>query len=899
MMTTDQIREKFLNYFANLPGCEHQKVASSSLVPIDDPSLLFTNAGMNQFKDVFLGTEIRPYCRAVTCQRCVRAGGKHNDLENVGYTKRHHTFFEMLGNFSFGDYFKREAIKYAWEFLTKELEIPAERLWVTVHEKDKEAEQIWLKEMQVSSARFSHCGDKDNFWAMGDTGPCGYCSEIFYDYGADIPGDPPGGKDEGERYIEIWNLVFMQFERDASGKLTSLPNPSIDTGMGLERIAAVMQTAGESNIALRGNNYQIDIFKKFSDTFRQTISGKFSTAKDRIDSLGDKVKMASQVIGDHIRATVALVADGVVPDNERRGYVLRSIMRRAIYHLYELGVYQANGFKPFFCDWVEDNTFMGFMQQSLPEINLSQEIFKIQKIVRIEEQQFLTTLERGAKILDEEIMNLNGKVIPGEIAFMLHDTYGFPVSLTADIARQKGLTVDQAGFDKAMDKQRSMSRAASKFSANKKLKIEITDATRFVGYDEYRITGKTIGIYAIDGDSLQSLKHGEEGIVVLDKTPFYAESGGQAGDTGKIFEGENVFVVKDTQKVNNIILHYGFVAGGVIVNNSSLQAEIDIPRRGAIRANHSAAHLLHTALRKVLGSHVEQKGSAVDAERLRFDFSHFEAMTAQQIQQVEAIVNEQIRANLSVVTKIMSLEEAKSEGAVALFSEKYAERVRVVSMGNFSKELCGGTHAGATGEIAIFKLLAESGIAAGTRRIEAITAGHAFSHFVSTEQALKVAASILKTEPGKMVQRAEELTIHVRNLEKELVVLKNKAALSNIERLAGQAKIFNKIKVLVAKIDGIDTKVIRTVLEQLNAKLGSSVVLLATVADNKIQIAAGVSKDSTNLIQAGKVVQWVAEKLGGKGGGRPDMAQGSGTDLVKLDEVLLQVQGWLQNQLEG
>jgi alanyl-tRNA synthetase len=893
-MNTNQIREKFLNFFESRG---HQRVASSSLVPVDDPTLLFTNAGMNQFKDVFLGTEPRPYNKATTCQRCVRAGGKHNDLENVGYTKRHHTFFEMLGNFSFGDYFKREAIQYAWDFLTKELNIPAEKLWVTVHKKDQEAEKIWLEEMQVSKERFSRCDDKDNFWAMGDTGPCGYCSEIFYDYGADIAGDPPGGKNEGERYVEIWNLVFMQFERDANGKLTNLPNPSIDTGMGLERLAAVMQTTTEADIALRGSNYQIDIFKQFSETFRQTISGKYSIGKDFLDSLGDEVKIAGHVVGDHLRASVALIADGIQPSNEGRGYVLRSIIRRAIYHLFILGVYQANEHQPAFCEWIQKNSLIKAIIESFPELDLPNKILNIQKLIRIEEQQFLMTLERGLKILEQEINKLADKTIPGEIVFMLHDTYGLPAILTAEIATKRGLVIDQAGFEIAMERQRQMSRAASKFTVNKGLKIEVTDATHFVGYEENRTQAKVIGIYTAEGSPVKSLSLGESGIVVLDKTPFYAEAGGQVGDTGKLFDPDNFFAVSDTQKFNAIILHYGTVTKGKVVNHSLVIAEIDISRRNAIKANHSAAHLLQTALRQVLGNQIEQKGSAVDAERLRFDFSHFEGMTTSQIKQTEAIVNQQIRANLQVTTKIMSLEEAKQNGAIALFSEKYGERVRVVSMGDFSKELCGGTHVKATGDIAIFKILTESGIAAGTRRIEAITGIQAFAHFERAENSLKIAAEIFKTEPSKLVQKVEEISNYVRSLEKELVTLKNQLALGKLDELLSQAIDINGIKVLIAQLDNIDTKTIRTVIENLKIKLGSSVILITTIFDNKVQIAAGVSQDCTSKMQAGKLVQYVAEQLGGKGGGKPDMAQGSGTEINKLPEALQQALKWLQSNI--
>jgi alanyl-tRNA synthetase len=920
--TTNKLREKFLKYFENNG---HQRVASSSLVPVGDPTLLFTNAGMNQFKDVFLGTESRPYDRATTCQRCVRAGGKHNDLENVGYTKRHHTFFEMLGNFSFGDYFKRDAIKYAWEFLTKELNISAEKLWITVHEKDREAEKIWLEEMQVSKERFSHCGDKDNFWAMGDTGPCGYCSEIFYDYGADIPGDPPGGKNEGERYVEIWNLVFMQFERDAEGKLTELPNPSIDTGMGLERLAAVMQTATEAEHALRGNNYQIDIFKQFYADLNKLLVQKGLIHPHGIVAPArnvHEVKTVSAVVADHARAAIALIADGVTPSNEGRGYVLRSIMRRAIYHIQKLyfyqkesGSYEQGSLQPVFFEAVQIESLVAAMQQSFPELNLKQEILKIQKVVRSEEQQFLTTLQRGSKILEEEISKLTGKIIPGKIVFMLHDTYGFPAALTAEIAGQHGLTIDQAGFEAAMEKQRQMSRAASNFTVNKSLKIEVTDATHFVGYDENKTQGKIVGIYSIEGAPKKNLSVGESGIIVLDKTVFYAEAGGQVGDTGKLFAADCEFIVKDTQKINNTILHYGIVNDGEFINQNLVMAEIDVERRNKIKANHSSAHLLHKALQLVLGNHVEQKGSLVNVEHLRFDFSHFAAMTVPEIKQVEAIVNQQIRANLIVNTKVMGLDEAKQSGAVALFSEKYTERVRVVSMGSFSRELCGGTHVNAAGEIAIFKILTESGISAGTRRIEAITGAQAFSHFEKTENYLKVAAGILKTEPHKLTQRVEEIVDYSRNLEKELTFLKNKMALSNVENLIAKAINIDGIKVLIAKMEDIDVKTIRTVVEQLKQKLGSSIVLIAAVIDDKIQIAAGVSQDCVNRIQAGKLVQYFAEQLGGKGGGRADMAQGSaprtlaeelnrweqqgslGRKVKTLADVLEQTHKWVKSNL--
>ncbi len=875
MKTSAEIRRAFLDYFIQHG---HTEVASSSLVPADDPTLLFTNAGMVQFKDVFLGRDRRDYKRAVTSQRCVRAGGKHNDLENVGYTARHHTFFEMLGNFSFGDYFKRDAIRFGWEFLTQVMDIPADKLWVTVYEDDDEAARIWLKEIGVAPERFSRIGDKpgkkkydsDNFWSMGDTGPCGPCSEIFYDHGPEIWGGPPGTPDEdGDRYIEIWNLVFMQYNRDASGEMTPLPHPSVDTGMGLERLAAVMQ-------GVHGN-YEIDLFQRLIQ------AAAAATGTDDMES------KSLRVIADHIRACAFLIVDGVLPSNEGRGYVLRRIIRRAIRHGYMLGQEQ-----PFFHALVP--TLADAMGKAYPELRKGAD--QVIKVLKLEEVRFAETLEHGMKLLEAAVADLDGGEIPGETVFKLYDTYGFPVDLTADIARERGLTLNMAGFERAMNEQRDRARAAGKFGVDQQMDISVDEETDFTGYERLEQKATVIALFQ-DGKAVDTLGDGEEGVVVLDRTPFYAESGGQVGDTGiLVLGGVGEFEVADTRKQGgSVFLHIGVFKGDALTVGDTITAVVDIERRAAIALNHSATHLMHAALREILGDHVQQKGSLVDAERLRFDFSHFEPITRAQIRAIEKRVNAEIRRNVMVETRIMSLEDAKASGAMALFGEKYDDQVRVLRMGDFSTELCGGTHVKSAGDIGLFKITAEGGVAAGVRRIEAITGDKAVEWVADEEDRLLDVAKMVRAGRDELHGKVSQLVERNRLLEKELEQLKAKLASAAGGSLADQALEISGVKVLAARLDGADPKSLRDTMDKLKDKLGSAVIVLATVDGDKVSLVAGVTKDQIGKAKAGDLVKFVAEQVGGKGGGRPDMAQAGGSDPAALDGALASVAGWAKERL--
>ncbi len=899
-MTSAEIRQLFLDYFQQRG---HQTVPSSPLVPANDPTLLFSNAGMVQFKEVFTGQEQRPYVRATSSQRCVRAGGKHNDLENVGYTARHHTFFEMLGNFSFGDYFKREAIQYAWEFLTEVAKLPPERLWITVYADDDEAADIWLKEIGVSAERFSRIGDKpggkryesDNFWSMGDTGPCGPCSEIFYDHGADVAGGPPGTPEEdGDRYIEIWNLVFMQYDRDATGNMNPLPHPSVDTGMGLERLAAVLQGVR--------NNYDIDLFrhliaaiaglagqKDFTDTAQHGTDPGSPASHD--------VRTSLNVIADHIRACAFLVTDGVAPSNEGRGYVLRRIIRRAIRHGHKLGLRE-----PFFYKLV--GPLCEVMGDAYPELVKIRP--QVERVLRQEEERFAETLDHGMAILEEAIAGLDGLVIPGETVFKLYDTYGFPSDLTADIARERGLSLDMAGFEREMAAQRERARAASNFNVSANfvsLKRTTYNATvtcephtEFTGYEHLEDEGKVLALFC-DGEPVDQLGEGDKGLLMLDRTPFYAESGGQAGDHGVLREGDAELVVLDTQKQGDAFLHQIRVQKGKVAVGDKLEACVDKQRRRQITDNHSATHLLHAALRKILGEHVQQKGSLVEADRLRFDFSHFDAVTPEQLAQVEALVNAQIRANLPVETRLMSADEAKASGAMALFGEKYGDVVRVLSMGDFSVELCGGTHVARTGDIGLFKMVSEGGVAAGVRRIEAVAGEAALHHIAETEKNLQCIAALLKADTGIVVSKLQALQARARGLEKEVEQLKAKLASSQGGDLAAQAVDVDGIKVLAAKLDGVDAKSLRDTVDQLKNKLGRAAVVLAAVDGDKVSLVAGVTKDETKRLRAGDLVNSVAQQVGGKGGGRPDLAMAGGKDPAGLDVALQAVPEWVRSRL--
>jgi alanyl-tRNA synthetase len=864
-MTSNELRQAFLDYFRDNG---HEVVASSPLVPGNDPTLLFTNAGMVQFKDVFLGAEKRKYVRAVSSQRCVRAGGKHNDLENVGYTARHHTFFEMLGNFSFGDYFKREAIQYAWEFLTETLGLPAERLWVTVFREDDEAADVWLEEIKVDPARFSRMGEKDNFWAMGDTGPCGPCSEIFWDHGPDVEGGPPGSPDEeGDRYVEIWNLVFMQFNRSADGEMTPLPKPSVDTGMGLERMAAVMQGVH--------SNYQIDIFADLVESAAKVLGVK----NDGSSSLN--------VIADHIRASAFLIVDGVLPGNEGRGYVLRRIIRRAIRHGKKLGTHER-----FFHKLV--GALVREMGEAYPELAKAQA--HVEKVLRKEEQRFAETLDQGMEILEQSIASLDGKLIPGDVVFKLYDTYGFPVDLTADIARERGLVVDQDGFEQSMAVQRKKAKAASKFGVSMGEGIETDAETAFLGYEGTEATSEIVALFA-DGQPVEKLSVGEDGAVILSSTPFYAESGGQIGDAGILKAGDHSFTVVDTQKSGNASVHYGSVQAGEVAVGDQVEAHVDAERRQAIRLNHSATHLMHAALRKVLGEHVQQKGSLVAPDRLRFDFSHYEPVSKEQLAEIEAIVNDEIRRNAPALIQHMSYDAALEYGAMALFGEKYGDEVRVLNFGDFSIELCGGTHVDRTGDIGVFKITHETGIASGVRRIEAVTGEGALDWIEAHENALDQIAGLLKSQPDQAASKVEQLLKRNKELEKELAAAKQALVTGSAGDRSDDVKEIDGIKVLATRIDGADAKTLRDAVDRFKDKLENAVVVIGSVDDGVVRLAAGVTKNNIDRIKAGELIKPVAEQVGGKGGGRPDFAQAGGNNPGALDAALDSVSDWVAQQL--
>ncbi|MCD9215884.1 alanine--tRNA ligase [Escherichia coli] len=873
--STAEIRQAFLDFFHSKG---HQVVASSSLVPHNDPTLLFTNAGMNQFKDVFLGLDKRNYSRATTSQRCVRAGGKHNDLENVGYTARHHTFFEMLGNFSFGDYFKHDAIQFAWELLTSEkwFALPKERLWVTVYESDDEAYEIWEKEVGIPRERIIRIGDNkgapyasDNFWQMGDTGPCGPCTEIFYDHGDHIWGGPPGSPEEdGDRYIEIWNIVFMQFNRQADGTMEPLPKPSVDTGMGLERIAAVLQHVN--------SNYDIDLFR----TLIQAVA--------KVTGATDLSNKSLRVIADHIRSCAFLIADGVMPSNENRGYVLRRIIRRAVRHGNMLGAKET-----FFYKLV--GPLIDVMGSAGEDLKRQQA--QVEQVLKTEEEQFARTLERGLALLDEELAKLSGDTLDGETAFRLYDTYGFPVDLTADVCRERNIKVDEAGFEAAMEEQRRRAREASGFGADYNAMIRVDSASEFKGYDHLELNGKVTALF-VDGKAVDAINAGQEAVVVLDQTPFYAESGGQVGDKGELKGANFSFAVEDTQKYGQAIGHIGKLAAGSLKVGDAVQADVDEARRARIRLNHSATHLMHAALRQVLGTHVSQKGSLVNDKVLRFDFSHNEAMKPEEIRAVEDLVNAQIRRNLPIETNIMDLEAAKAKGAMALFGEKYDERVRVLSMGDFSTELCGGTHASRTGDIGLFRIISESGTAAGVRRIEAVTGEGAIATVHADSDRLSEVAHLLKGDSNNLADKVCSVLERTRQLEKELQQLKEQAAAQESANLSSKAIDVNGVKLLVSELSGVEPKMLRTMVDDLKNQLGSTIIVLATVAEGKVSLIAGVSKDVTDRVKAGELIGMVAQQVGGKGGGRPDMAQAGGTDAAALPAALASVKGWVSAKLQ-
>ena len=873
--STAEIRQAFLDFFHSKG---HQVVASSSLVPHNDPTLLFTNAGMNQFKDVFLGLDKRNYSRATTSQRCVRAGGKHNDLENVGYTARHHTFFEMLGNFSFGDYFKHDAIQFAWELLTSEkwFALPKERLWVTVYESDDEAYEIWEKEVGIPRERIIRIGDNkgapyasDNFWQMGDTGPCGPCTEIFYDHGDHIWGGPPGSPEEdGDRYIEIWNIVFMQFNRQADGTMEPLPKPSVDTGMGLERIAAVLQHVN--------SNYDIDLFR----TLIQAVA--------KVTGATDLSNKSLRVIADHIRSCAFLIADGVMPSNENRGYVLRRIIRRAVRHGNMLGAKET-----FFYKLV--GPLIDVMGSAGEDLKRQQA--QVEQVLKTEEEQFARTLERGLALLDEELAKLSGDTLDGETAFRLYDTYGFPVDLTADVCRERNIKVDEAGFEAAMEEQRRRAREASGFGADYNAMIRVDSASEFKGYDHLELNGKVTALF-VDGKAVDAINAGQEAVVVLDQTPFYAESGGQVGDKGELKGANFSFAVEDTQKYGQAIGHIGKLAAGSLKVGDAVQADVDEARRARIRLNHSATHLMHAALRQVLGTHVSQKGSLVNDKVLRFDFSHNEAMKPEEIRAVEDLVNAQIRRNLPIETNIMDLEAAKAKGAMALFGEKYDERVRVLSMGDFSTELCGGTRASRTGDIGLFRIISESGTAAGVRRIEAVTGEGAIATVHADSDRLNEVAHLLKGDSNNLADKVRSVLERTRQLEKELQQLKEQAAAQESANLSSKAIDVNGVKLLVSELSGVEPKMLRTMVDDLKNQLGSTIIVLATVAEGKVSLIAGVSKDVTDRVKAGELIGMVAQQVGGKGGGRPDMAQAGGTDAAALPAALASVKGWVSAKLQ-
>ncbi|MBK1825038.1 alanine--tRNA ligase [Burkholderia cenocepacia] len=874
-MKAAEIREKFLKFFESKG---HTIVRSSSLVPGNDPTLMFTNSGMVQFKDVFLGTDPRPYSRATTAQRSVRAGGKHNDLENVGYTARHHTFFEMLGNFSFGDYFKHDAIKFAWELLTTVYQLPKDKLWVTVYQEDDEAYDIWAKEVGVPTERIIRIGDNkgaryasDNFWTMGDTGPCGPCTEIFYDHGPDVWGGPPGSPEEdGDRYIEIWNLVFMQFNRDAQGNMTRLPKQSVDTGMGLERLAAVLQHVH--------SNYEIDLFQNLIK------------AAARVTEISDLTNNSLKVIADHIRACSFLIVDGVIPGNEGRGYVLRRIVRRAIRHGYKLGRKGA-----FFHKLVAD--LVAEMGTAYPELKEAEQ--RVTDVLRQEEERFFETIEHGMSILEAalaEVEAKGGKVLDGELAFKLHDTYGFPLDLTADVCRERGMTVDEPAFDDAMARQREQARAAGKFKATQGLEYSGAKTT-FHGYEEIAFDdAKVVALY-VDGSAVNEVKAGQDAVVVLDHTPFYAESGGQVGDQGVLANAATRFAVADTLKVQaDVIGHHGTLEQGTLKVGDVLRAEIDAHRRARTQRNHSATHLMHKALREVLGAHVQQKGSLVDADKTRFDFAHNAPMTDDEIRRVEQIVNNEILANAPGIVRVMPYDEAVKGGAMALFGEKYGDEVRVLDLG-FSRELCGGTHVHRTGDIGLFKIVVEGGVAAGIRRVEAITGDNAVRYVQELDARVNEAAAALKAQPSELTQRIAQVQDQVKSLEKELGALKSKLASSQGDELAQQAVEVAGVYVLAATLDGADAKTLRETVDKLKDKLKSAAIVLAAVEGGKVSLIAGVTPDASKKVKAGELVNFVAQQVGGKGGGRPDMAQAGGTEPANLPGALAGVKGWVEERL--
>ncbi len=863
-MKTAELRTRFLNFFADNG---HTNVASSSLVPGNDPTLLFTNAGMVQFKDLFLGNETADYARATSSQRCVRAGGKHNDLENVGYTARHHTFFEMLGNFSFGDYFKRDAIQYAWTFLTQELKLPAEKLWITVYEKDDEAADIWLNEIGVSPERFSRIGEKDNFWSMGDVGPCGPCSEIFYDHGEQYWGGPPGTPEEdGDRYIEIWNLVFMQYDRSANGTLTPLPKPSVDTGMGLERVAAVMQHVN--------NNYEIDLFSNLISEICQIVGEK------------DSKHHSVRVIADHIRSCSFLIADGVMPSNEGRGYVLRRIIRRAVRHGYQLG-----GQTPFFHKLVK--ALADEMGDAYPELREKQAL--IETALEKEERRFAETLDQGLKIFAQKTQDLSGKTVPGELVFLLYDTYGFPADLTADVAREQGMVIDQEGFEVLMEQQRERARAGSQFAAQEEVSIDVEQKTEFVGYTELSDSGKVLALN-VGGQAVDFISADQEAVVVLDSTTFYAEGGGQCGDEGQLVGDNCVLSVSDCRKLpNGAFLHIVKVEKGALKLGEVVSTQVDQEARFAAAANHSATHLLHAALKKALGAHVNQKGSLVTPTRLRFDFSHDAPVSAEEILQIEALVNEQVFEQRDVTSKVMALDEAKTAGAEALFGEKYGAEVRTISIGEFSFELCGGTHVANTSEIGLFKITTESGVAAGVRRIEAVTRRNAVDWANAQQATLLSAAALLKTDVNSVGKRIEQLQSQVKTLDADKKKLQQLIASGSAgQDMASQARQVGDVMLLTAILDGADKDMLRTTIDSYKDKHTNGVIVLGAEVDGKVKLVAGVAKSISKQYPAGKIIQHITAVAGGRGGGRPDMAEGGISDAEKLGECLDAVEGWLQ-----
>ncbi len=863
-MKTNMIRQRFLEYFEDQG---HQIVSSSPLVPHNDQTLLFTNAGMVQFKDVFLGHEQRPYQRAVTSQRCVRAGGKHNDLENVGYTARHHTFFEMLGNFSFGDYFKREAINYAWDLLTNVFGLPPEKLWVTVYEEDDEAAAVWLKEIGVPESRFARIGAKDNFWAMGDTGPCGPCSEIFYDHGAAVAGGPPGSKDEdGDRFVEIWNLVFMQFNRDAEGVDTPLPKPSVDTGMGLERVAAVLQGVH--------SNYETDLFE-----------GLLESAANLLN-VDDHHHHSLQVIADHIRSTAYLIADGVMPGNEGRSYVLRRIIRRAIRHGHQLGYRD-----PFMHRLV--SPLIAQMGDAAKDLTAAQT--HVERALMQEGERFSETLEQGIRILEQEISELSGTVIPGEVVFRLYDTYGFPADLTADVAREHNLSIDTGGFETAMQAQRDRARAASQFQMGDVTTVNVADDTDFVGYSVTEDVGTIVAINS-DNTELDVLEAGNDAILVLDRTPFYAESGGQVGDRGELHNDEGVFEVTDTRYVGGkVVAHFGRVVSGRLNLGAQVRTSVNVESRSSTANNHSATHLLHAALRQVLGEHVQQRGSLVDAEHLRFDFGHNESLSDEALNEIEQLVNREVRANHEVHSEVMALDDARSAGAAALFGEKYDDEVRVVRMGTFSLELCGGTHVKRTGDIGSLRLLSESGIAAGVRRIEALTGEAARQHASHSDVTLRRLAAQFRSGTDELEEKAAQMQRRVKELQRQVEELQAKLVSGDADD-AGSISEVNGVKIMVARHDGLEARGMRAALDRLRQRIGSGVVLIGGVRDRKVTLLAGVTPDQLERVHAGELIAHLAPMVGGRGGGKAEMAQGGGTDTARLDDALAAAAGWLETR---